>query len=109
MAARQLVAEEWLEKNQQEMFYCPYQPGNLMISKNACSKRYWIAHEENNQDFLKGDFFHYSFKRGLSVCRDCPIGKQLSLSHVANKPQTRLRARNNRSNRGWKISYQKPA
>jgi hypothetical protein len=109
MATRQPVAEEWLERNHKEMFYCPYQPGNLMISKNACSKRYGIAREESYQDLLKGDFFHYSYKRGLSRCRDCPIGKKLSLSPGANKSPDRLRARDGRPNRPWKIPLQKSA
>jgi hypothetical protein len=109
VATRQPVAEEWLEKNQKEMFYCPYQPGNLMLSKNACSKRYWIARDENYQDLLKGDFFHYSYKRGLSLCRDCPIGKQLSLAPAPNQSHARLRTRNTRANRPWKIGFQKSA
>jgi len=109
MGERQLAVKEWLATNQQEMIRCPYQPGNLMISKNACSKRYFMGRQEDYQDLLKGDVFNYAYKRGLSLCRECPIGKQLSLSPPANKSHTRLRARSNRSNRAWKFGFQKTA
>jgi hypothetical protein len=75
------MANEWLTRNQRKMVSCPYQPGQLTISKNACSKRYILGKQENPADLLKGDLFHYTFKRGLSLCRDCPIGKKLALAH----------------------------
>ena len=31
---------EWLDKNRDLMINCPNQPGKLLISKNACSKRH---------------------------------------------------------------------
>ncbi len=80
MTELQRVAKQWLVKNQRKMVSCPYQPGQLMISKNACSKRYILARRENPADLLKGDLFHYTYKRGLSLCRDCRIGKKLALS-----------------------------
>jgi hypothetical protein len=109
MGERQLAVKEWLAKNQQEMICCPYQPGNLMISKNACSKRYWMGRKEDYQDLLKGDFFHYTYKRGLSLCRACPIGKQLALASKAAKPYSRLPARNARASHGWRMQVQNSA
>ncbi len=81
MTDLQIVAKEWLARNQRKMVCCPYQPGQLVISKSACSKRYLLGKRENPADLMKGDLFHYTFNRGLSLCRDCPIGKKLSISH----------------------------
>lgn len=80
MRESQFTVEEWLASNQQEMISCPYQPGNLMISKSACFKRHMVGRREKLNDLMKGDFFHYTFKKGLSLCRDCPIGQKLVFS-----------------------------
>jgi hypothetical protein len=109
MGESQLAVKEWLAKNQQDMICCPYQPGNLMISKNACSKRYWMGRNEDYQDLMKGDVFNYSYKRGLSLCRECPIGKQLARESKADKSYSRSQARNARPHHGWKMHIQKSA
>jgi len=109
MGESPLAVKEWLAKNQQEMICCPNQPGNLMISKNACSKRYWMGRNEDYQDLMKGDVFNYSYKRGLSLCRECPVGKELALASKANKSDSRSPARNARSNHRWKIDVHKSA
>jgi hypothetical protein len=107
MAASQLVAEKWLEKNQQEMFYCPHQPGKLMISKNACAKRHLQAGKEEFQDLMKGDLFNYTYKRGLALCRECPIGKSLALSPAARESHPRRHPRGTFVNHGWKTHLQR--
>lgn len=109
MGESQLAVKEWLEKNQQEMICCPHQPGNLMISKNACSKRYWMGRSEDYQDLMKGDVFNYSYKRGLSLCRECPIGKQLALAAKMDKSYSRPQVQNGRSHHGWKMHIHKSA
>jgi len=103
MGKSQTEVKEWLAKNQQEMICCPYQPGNLMISKNACSKRYGMGQKEDYQDLMKGDVFNYAHKRGLSLCRECPIGKELALASKVAKSYSRPQARNGRSHQGWKM------
>jgi len=85
MAGNQRAVKEWLAKNQQEMISCANQPGKLVISKYACAKRHWMSRQEKYQDIGKGDFFYYTFKRGLSLCRDCPIGKKLALSYPGSE------------------------
>ncbi len=92
MAAIRFVAEEWLEKNQDEMFHCPHQPGKLMISKNGCAKRHLQAEKEKDQDSMRGDFY-YSYKMGLALCRDCSIGKRLTPILAANEGRPRRRPR----------------
>jgi hypothetical protein len=103
MGKSQMEVKEWLAKNQQEMICCPYQPGNLMISKNACSKRYWMGQKEDYQDLMKGDVFNYAYKRGLSLCRECSIGKELARASKVAKSDSRPQIRNVRSNQGWKM------
>jgi len=109
MGKSQTEVKEWLAKNQQEMICCPYQPGNLMISKNACSKRYGMGQKEDYQDLMKGDVFNYAHKRGLSLCRECPIGKELALVFKAGKSDSRSPAQNARPNRRWRMHVQKSA
>ncbi len=84
MAETQILAKLWLQKNRTKMISCPYQPGNLTISKNSCSKRYRMGRKEKFEDLLKGDLFNYTFKRGLSLCRTCPIGKSLTIPRRVN-------------------------
>lgn len=78
-----LAGNEWLVKNQEDMFTCPHQPGQLMISKSSCIKRYLASRKEDLGSILKKDFFHYSYIRGLCVCRDCPIGRKLAVARPA--------------------------
>lgn len=80
MAPNKIVVDKWLAKNRRDMIVCPNQPGQLMISKVSCSKRYRMSRKENLADLLKGDFFQYIYMKGLSVCRNCPIGKKLMVS-----------------------------
>lgn len=87
MAEKQIVADKWLAKNRRDMIVCPNQPGQLMISKSSCSKRYQMSRKENLNELLKGDFFQYIYMKGLSVCKDCPIGKKLTVS----RPVARFR------------------
>lgn len=88
MAEKQIKADRWLAKNRQDMITCPNQPGQLTISKSSCTKRYQMSRRENLKDLLKGDFFQYIYMKGLSVCRDCPIGKKLA---VSSRPAARFR------------------
>ncbi len=77
MAQAYDMAEEWLGKNQQQMIRCPYQPGNLVISKKACTKRHLVGRKGIISDYRRGDLFYYKVKKGLSLCRQCPIGEKL--------------------------------
>ncbi len=79
MQKEPIEPRRWLQKNQNQMFYCPHQPGQLWISKHACMKRYLTGQREDLADLMKGDLFNYTYKRGLSLCRECPIGKKLVL------------------------------
>jgi hypothetical protein len=96
------IAEEWLVKNQNKMISCPYQPGNLTISKSSCARRYKKSLEEQYLDLMKGDLFNYTSKRGLSLCRECPIGKRLAIARPAPDGHPRPSRRVTFANHGWK-------
>ena len=84
MAPHAISAKAWLTKNRGEMFVCPHQPGQLTISKYACSKRHLMGKQEDLATLQKGsDPLNYSLVRGLSLCRECSIGRKLS---VKQKP-----------------------
>jgi len=80
MPQKQISVKTWLAKNRGDMIVCPYQPGQLTISKSACSRRHLMGKREDLGELQKGnDPLNYSFVRGLSLCRDCAIGKKLSV------------------------------
>jgi len=80
MPQNQISVKAWLARNRGEMIVCPYQPGQLTISKNACSRRHVMGKQEDLSELQKGnDPLNYSYVRGLSLCRECRIGKKLSV------------------------------
>jgi len=91
LAQKQVTTDQWMTKNRGDMIVCPNQPGQLVISKTSCSKRYAMSRREDLKDILKGDFFHYTYMRGLTVCRDCPIGKKLSAIRPSARPRPAVR------------------
>ncbi len=87
MAQKKVTVDKWLAKNRGDMIVCPNQPGQLTISKASCAKRYTMSRRENLKELLKGDFFQYIYMRGLTVCRECPIGKKLTVARPASRPR----------------------
>ena len=71
MAAHQI--EEWLYRNQGKIIQCPFQPGNLRITRWGCRKRKMRAKREDFTAIMQGDYFDYVYKNGLLRCRDCQI------------------------------------
>ena len=69
--------KKWLAQNRNLMIDFPKQPGNLFISKQACSKRH-KASLDPDQKIYSEDFFGYALRQGLSLCRDCRIGNRLA-------------------------------
>lgn len=94
MGESQLPVKEWLAKNHREMICCPHQPGNLMISKNACSKRYSMGQKEDYQDLMKGDvlfiLIRFKLRRPLT---SGAYGKSLKNCYFdkSRSPTTRFR------------------
>lgn len=73
------LIEGWLEHKQDEMIRCPHQPGQLRLTIEACIKRHLAAQANSNDlGWLRGGRLYDRVKTGLSVCRQCAIGEQLS-------------------------------
>jgi hypothetical protein len=81
MATQQTV-EMWLNEHQHQMVTCPYQPGELRISKQACVKRRETAKRQGSE-IKTGKprmktIFEEVVNTSLSRCLSCPIGEDLS-------------------------------
>ncbi len=87
MVASACGVSGWLEEHQHGMINCPYQPGQLVISKGACMKRHMAAEQENYDDIMAVDFFRYKLKKGLFLCKQCAIGRRLASPLLAASMQ----------------------
>ena len=54
MAKNQRTAEDWLAPHKTEIFFCPYQSGNLRISQNACAMRHQVGRKVQIPTNMKG-------------------------------------------------------
>ena len=64
------TVQEWILQNQEELIHCPYQLGNLKITKSSCRKQRrksgewaYIGAPEN--------YILFFFEKHLEVCRRC--------------------------------------
>ncbi len=73
MAQTNLLIKEYYSLNQDKIVDCPFQPGNLRISKRACLKRQKAAQRKKLETFKVEDLFNYFVSQGLSRCQECPI------------------------------------
>ena len=73
MSQADLLIKEYYSLNQDKMIDCPFQPGNLKISKKACLKRHKAAHRRKLENFRVEDLFGFFISQGLSRCQECPI------------------------------------
>jgi hypothetical protein len=81
MAQINLLIKEYYSLNRDKMIDCPFQPGNLKISKMACLKRHKAARRKKLEIIKVEDLFNYFVSQGLSRCQECPIiEKTVSLS-----------------------------
>jgi hypothetical protein len=70
------TADAWLARQRETMIQCPYQPGNLIISKTACIKRH-TASGRLRTNGITDDFFIHALKHNLIRCQSCPIARDL--------------------------------
>jgi len=56
-----------------ELIWCKRQPGNLLISKHACGKRYLLSLRDGKH--IPNDVFGMVRKSGLDICKNCPEGR----------------------------------
>jgi len=59
-----------------ELIRCKRQPGNLLISRYACGRRYLLARENGKRIF--NDVFGMVRRSSLEICRTCPEGRIIS-------------------------------
>jgi len=67
--------EHWSSLNLIELINCPYQPGNLKISKSCCLKRYEVSQKIDSEVFNQANLFYYTIWQGFLKCRTCSIIK----------------------------------
>ncbi len=73
--------EIWLAENHRQMISCPYQPGNLVISRAACFRRYRIGRKKRELRKAESRF-------GYSLCGRCPIGGKFEQEAGTANPAT---------------------
>jgi len=84
MTPAEIIAQKWLREKREEMLNCPHQPGNLLISKKACSERHRISRKIKGNGFWHDNGGYYSYRTGLMKCRECLIGKKLAKLKTLN-------------------------
>jgi hypothetical protein len=67
---------EWISRNRQNLIHCPYQPGNLLITKWSCRRRRLKAQKEDLTNVMSGDVMDYVHRQGLSICLTCDALKK---------------------------------
>lgn len=67
---------EWISRNRQNLIRCPHQPGNLLITKQACRMRQMRARQEDLSNVLRGDVMDYIYRQGLTICLTCTAAKK---------------------------------
>ncbi len=85
MRAASSHVTQWMDEHHERMMVCPNQPGALLLSKSACVRRYLAAQEETYEDMMLLDFFRYRVKKGLYLCRNCPVGARLASRVACNQ------------------------
>ena len=73
MAQTDSLIEEYYSLNRDKMIDCPFQPGNLKISKKACLKRHKAAHRKKLETLKVENLFNFFVSQGLARCQVCPI------------------------------------
>jgi len=81
MSQRDYQRDQWINedfsRNREKLIDCPFQPGNLRISENACLKRHQAAKRNKLEIFRAQDLFNYFVSQGLLLCEKCSIIKNL--------------------------------
>jgi hypothetical protein len=72
MGRRASTVQEWFSLNQEELIQCPYQLGNLKITKSSCLKQ-----RRRSDEWVYGttpdNYIVYALEMHLKVCRQCEV------------------------------------
>jgi hypothetical protein len=74
MTRNKFFVKQWRTAELNEMIDCPYQPGNLKITKKACLIRRRASMEGRSLQSIQNDFFLFTVRQGLLTCKNCPVG-----------------------------------
>jgi hypothetical protein len=70
MGRQASTVQEWFLLNQEELIHCPYQSGNLKITKSSCREQ-----RRRSDEWVYGttpdNYILFAFQRHLMVCRQC--------------------------------------
>jgi hypothetical protein len=77
LGPRVSASDYWLSLNNGDIIDCPYQPGNLKITKNACLKRYQASAKTYPESINQANLFLYTVGSGLLRCKTCSIVEKL--------------------------------
>ncbi len=73
MKRKNNFVRQWNDADLLEIIDCPYQPGNLKITKRACLKRREASTEGHPLQTIHNEFFLYTVRQGLLTCKSCPV------------------------------------
>ncbi|MEJ5375938.1 MAG: hypothetical protein WHX93_05120 [bacterium] len=96
MRAAATAVDRWMNEHHERMMVCPNQPGALLLTKRACMRRYLASQEETYEDMMLVDFFRYRVKKGLYLCKNCPVGASLASARACEYGE-RIQQENHRA------------
>jgi hypothetical protein len=76
MAAREMITREFYTRYMDNLIQCPFQPGNLKISEQACLKRKNAAEKRLFEPRSSEDLFNYCVSQNLIRCEKCAMTKK---------------------------------
>ena len=98
--------EEWLHRNSEEFILCPFQPGNLRITRSGCRRRRMRAKAEDFAEVDRCDFSGLHTKEGFFFAETAGsqsvfhAGKDLQSDICGRQIEYPCRNRSNRIHKG---------
>ena len=96
--SKDMIINEWFLTHKEELIECPYQNGNLKITRSSCRKlrqqAYYLVPQINHNSF-----FEYSREKSLLLCKQCD---QVFLPENAMGSENPVSLRSLRPRRGYR-------
>ena len=90
MGKRASTVQEWFSLNREELIHCPYQLGNLKITKSAC-----LQQRRRSDDWVYGtvpdNYVLFGLEMHLKVCRQCAIESTVPAAAAGPDPDPLVR------------------
>ncbi|MBI5582659.1 MAG: hypothetical protein HY892_02440 [Deltaproteobacteria bacterium] len=89
MGNRVTTVQEWFSRNQEELIHCPYQLGNLKITKSSCLKQ----RRKSSEWTFTGtadNYILFAFEKHLEVCRQCDQMESVGLNQDTGSNRRRF-------------------